>query len=102
MTVWMQETPGSPKEVYLPDGFTAERRFIVLWSRRTEFAALFLGTGGYYPGQSAAVVRKIEIEPLDDENFDNTGIVNPARTLASGRWARAVVSYGPVSSGGEE
>ena len=95
MTVWMQETPGSPQEIYLPDSFTARRHFILLWSRRSEFASLFLGTGGTYPGRSGTVVQKIEIEPLDDENFDNSGIANPARTLAAGRWARGTVTYGP-------
>jgi len=99
MELWYQETGISPKEVFMPGQFTAERTFVLDWERRKEFVSLFLLTG--YPGHPSATVQKITLQPLESESrLQNT--TYSINSLGTSMHGKAILFYSSVVEEPEE
>jgi len=103
LSVAFKEIGGSPVERYTRSGFFAQRRFLVAWEDREQFAVEVLGRAAthaevgpvQYPGKPTAVAVSLRYEPLDADAPDNKPLADLAHDLNSydGQYAVATVEY---------
>ncbi|MGL4595313.1 MAG: hypothetical protein ACRCUY_11335 [Thermoguttaceae bacterium] len=98
-----QELGGSPVERYTFEGFSATRRFLLPWEKRTEFALAVFGNPKsplqerrlIYPGRKDVFARSLHFEPFDPSAINAKEMVNLAKDFVNynGSFAKAVVEY---------
>lgn len=107
MSVMFAELSGSPIENYGPDGFYAERTFVIPWSDRDAFACEVLGLASrnqengpaIYPGKSSIVATQLRLEPISGDRPEVQRFTAISQDLNTypGSFAKAIVRYGALS-----
>ncbi|MDO4570315.1 MAG: hypothetical protein Q4D38_08030 [Planctomycetia bacterium] len=96
------ELAGSPTEKYTVEGFSAERRFLVAWEKRDDFARDIMGdvstfdyrTAAYYPNRPSVFPVSVKFEPADGDTIVCQALEKLHEDLNSyDGWAIATVEY---------